>query len=586
PLLVAQIRNFDYIVVENEHESLILEKNLIQQYKPFFNADFKDDKSYPFIAITEGDYFPSIKYTREKHVTTTKYFGPFTDSRAAREMVDIARRLVPVCINSCTELKRINRLTSSNKKSKKERVEYCLIELESNKNNVKKCFDYHIGLGPGICCGKCSRAEYLENLKKIEKFLSGKHEDFLKDLKAELELAVENLDFKRASRIKKRIETIESLQTKQNVVISRSIDIDAISVYSEENISAVNVLCVRQGRLINALEFILDKGKDYPKQELVRNFLLRYYDVTTSIPKEIVLEALPVDSEVIQDWLFEKLKSKHGLKPRLQQPKRGEKRKILELASTNARHSLLRYKVKTNYEDKRINKALLQLESALGLKKPPLLIECYDISTIHGSYTVASMVVFKNGKASPQLYRKFKIKTELEEANDFACMQELIARRFSQRNLDNEKFSNTPDLIIVDGGKPQLNAVVEQLSQMKVPDIEVCGLAKRDEEIFVEWDKKNPVVLPDASESLYMVKRIRDEAHRTAITYHRELRAKAMTSSIITEVKGIGPVGRNKILKHFKSFKNLQNASLESIIKTKLLPEETAKELFLVLHQY
>ncbi|MCF0105091.1 MAG: excinuclease ABC subunit C [Eggerthellaceae bacterium] len=585
-LLVAQIRSFDYIVMENEQEALVLEKNLIQQYKPFFNVDFKDDKSYPFIAITEGDYFPSIKYTREKHQASSRYFGPFTDSRAARDIINIARRLVPICINSCTEWKRINRFTSSNKKSKKERVEYGLVELKKNKKNIKKCFDYNIGLGPGICCGECGRNEYLKNLLKIEKFLSGKHEDFLCDLQVELNEAVKELDFNKASRIQKRIKTIEGLQTKQNVIISKSLDIDAIGLCSEENITGVYVLCVRQGRLINSLEFILDKGKDSSKEELERNFILRYYDVTSSIPRVILLEVIPEDIEVIEGWLSKKLASKHRTNVRLEQPKRGEKRKILHLAKTNAKHSLLRYKVKTNYEEKRTNKALLQLESALVLSKPPLIIECYDISTIHGSHTVASMVVFINGRIAPQLYRKFKIKAELDEANDFLCMQELIARRFSEQNLKNPRFSKTPDLIIVDGGKPQLCAVTEQLDKMGIKDIEVCSLDKRDEEIFVKWDKDQPVILPDGSESLYLIKRVRDEAHRTAITYHRKIRDKAMTSSIITEVEGIGPVGRKKLLKYFHSFKNLQKASLESIIDSKLLPLETAKELYLVLHQY
>ena len=256
------------------------------------------------------------------------------------------------------------------------------------------------------------------------------------------------------------------------------------------------------------------------------------------------------------------------------------------MAETNARHTLMRYKVRTNYDDKRINNALLQLESALALDAPPMRIECFDISTIHGSYTVASMVVFTGGKPDKNQYRRFKIKTPLDEANDFLSMQEVMRRRYAPERLNDERFGSKPDLIILDGGKPQLTAALAMFEEMGIDDIAICGLAKRDEELFVPWQDTGPVVLPSGSASLYLVKQVRDEAHRFAITFHRELRGKGMTASILDDVAGLEPVRKKALMKHFKSFKNLKAASLEEIKAAKVIPEEVAEELVRVLAQY
>lgn len=246
----------------------------------------------------------------------------------------------------------------------------------------------------------------------------------------------------------------------------------------------------------------------------------------------------------------------------------------------------MRYKVRTNYDDKRINQALLQLESALALDEPPMRIECFDISTIHGSYTVASMVVFTNGKPDKNQYRRFKIKTPLDEANDFLSMQEVLGRRYSPDRMADERFGKKPDLIILDGGKPQLTAALAMFDELGIDDIAIAGLAKRDEELFVPWQESGPVVLPSGSASLYLVKQVRDEAHRFAITFHRELRGKGMTASILDEVVGLGPVRKKALLKAFKSFRNLKMATLDEIKATRAVPEEVAEELYRVLQQY
>lgn len=573
PLLVDQIHSFEYIVVSNEHESLVLEKNLINQYHPFYNADFKDDKSYPFLAITKSDVFPAIKYTREKHKPGTRYFGPYTDSRAARNMIDIARRIVPLCSTQCTAWRALTR--------KLDRGDDLSEAIDPNP-----CFDAHVGLGPGACCGLVDPEQYGENVRQIERFLSGQRRDFVDVLNKEMQEAASSLEFERASRIKSRIDTIESLEDRQSAVSSHDFDMDVIGFYREETVCGVHVLVIREGRIIISNEFILNKGFDVPNEDLIRNFLFKYYDATTSIPHEVVLSQIPEDSEAMGEWLTRKLASKHGAKVGFVSPKRGEKAKLLDMAIRNAKHSLNRYKVRTNYSDKRINEALLQLESALALDKPPKRIECFDISTLHGSYTVASMVVFTNGQPDKNQYRRFKIRAQLDEANDFLSMQEVMSRRYSPERMADERFGSKPDLIVLDGGKPQLSAALEMFKEMGIEDIPVVGLAKRDEEIFVDWQDTGPIVLPGGSASLYLIKQVRDEAHRFAITFHRELRGKGMSQSILDDVVGIGPVRKKAILRHFKSIKQLRCATLDEIKRSRIMPDETAEELFLVLQQY
>ena len=607
PLLVDQIDTFEYIVVQNEHESLVLEKNLINQHSPFFNADFKDDKSYPFIALTKGDVFPAIKYTREKHKPDTKYFGPYTDSRAAREMVDIARRVVPLCAASCADWRNLTRKieketqkakrTSSAKGDSAGATSAQGEDFEgapamsmdvflSSDGSIRPCFDCHVGLGPGACCGQITPQDYALNVRRIERFLSGQRSEFVEELTREMRQAASELDFERAGRIKSRIDTINSLSDKQHAVSSRNLNADVIGFFREETVAGVHVLMVREGRIINSNEFTLNRGSDVPDQDLLHNFLLRYYDATTSIPHEVIVREMPEDADAMGAWLTAKLDSTHGAKVRFTSPQRGEKAELVAMAETNAKHTLMRYKVRTNYDDKRINNALLQLESALALDEPPMRIECFDISTIHGSYTVASMVVFTGGKPDKNQYRRFKIKTPLDEANDFLSMQEVMSRRYAPERMADERFGSKPDLIILDGGKPQLSAALAMFDEMGIHDIALCGLAKRDEELFVPWQDTGPVVLPSGSASLYLVKQVRDEAHRFAITFHRELRGKGMTASILDDVAGLGPVRKKALMKHFKSFKNLKAASLDDIKEAHVLPVEVAEELYRVLEQY
>lgn len=567
PLMMQVVRSFDYIVVENEHEALVLERNLIAQYRPYFNVDFKDDKSYPFIAITESDVFPAIKYTREKHKKGTRYFGPYTDSYAARQTIDTLRKVVPICTASCTEWKR------------------CRRELEKHPNEVavanmifaekgRPCFDHHVGRGPGVCVGAISTAEYGKHVRQVENFLRGNRSEIVMEVQEQMQEAAADLDFERAARLKGRLDALSALDDRQQVTFPTSVNLDLIGFYREETISAACVFVVREGRTVRSVEFILDKGLDVSEDELVSGFVKRYYDETADIPAEVDVPLELSDAEVISEWLSDKRGHRCGL----HLPQRGEKFRLLEMASKNARHALMRHMIRTGYSDDRSNQALLQLESALALEAPPLRIECFDISTLHGSFTVASMVVFTNGKPDKSQYRRFKIHAELDEANDFVSMSEVLGRRYSPERMADKRFGSRPDLLVVDGGKPQLTAAIQQLADLGL-DIPVCGLAKSDEEVFVPWDD-TPIVLPSGSASLYLIKQVRDESHRFAITFHRELRDKAMTVSILDEIPGVGPKRKKDLMRHFGSFKKLNAASADDIADVKGISPALAQTIF------
>ena len=567
PLMMQVVRSFDYIVVENEHEALVLERNLIAQYRPYFNVDFKDDKSYPYIAITESDTFPAIKYTREKHKKGTRYFGPYTDSYAARQTIETLRKVVPICSATCVEWKRAKRLLERDPDGAA--VANFLLAKKG-----RPCFDYHVGKGPGVCVGAIDTVSYAKNVRQVENFLRGNRSEIVSELKDQMQEAAADLDFEKAARLKSRLTSLSDLDDRQQVTFPTSVNIDLIGIYREETISAACVFVVREGRTIRSVEFILDKGLDVSEEELVSGFLKRYYDETADIPAEVNLPIDLLDAEVLSEWLTQK----RGHNCVLHHPQRGEKFRLLQMASANARHALMRHMIRTGYADDRTNQALLQLESALALDAPPLRIECFDISTLHGNFTVASMVVFTNGKADKSQYRRFKIRAELDEANDFVSMTEVLGRRYSPERMADERFGSRPDLLVVDGGKPQLTAAINQLNELGL-DIPVCGLAKSDEEVFVPWDD-TPIVLPTGSASLYLIKQVRDESHRFAITFHRELRDKAMTVSILDEIPGVGPKRKKDIMRHFGSFKRLKAASVEDISQVKGVSVNLAETIY------
>ncbi|MDZ4180604.1 MAG: excinuclease ABC subunit UvrC [Coriobacteriia bacterium] len=560
PLMMSMVASFDYVVTDTEVDSLILEKNLIKQFDPPFNVDYRDDKSYPYIALTVGDPFPAIKFTREKHREGTRYFGPYTDSRAARDTIEAVRKVYPICAAQCVEWKRLT--------------------AKGGEPTARACFDYNVGKGPGPCVGAITREAYAETVEKVAGFLQGKHAGVAEELHARMREAAAELDFERAARFRNRLEAVRVLEERQKVVSSRPLDADVIGVHREETIAGVHVFVVREGRVLIGNEFVLDKGLDVPIGELVAGFLLRYYDETSHVPREIILAEEPDDAPTFEEWLT----SRRGGRVHIRVPQRGEKRDLLELATTNARHTLMRHKMRTRYDEERLNLALLQLESALSLAAPPLRIECYDISTLHGRHSVGSMVVFTNGRPDTGSYRRFRVRLDSGESNDVAMMSEVLTRRFAPERREDGRFGSTPDLVIVDGGKPQLSSAVAALAAVSASDIPVVGLAKREEELFVPGFDE-PVMLPAGSASLFLVKRIRDEAHRFAITYHRELRGKAMKASVLDDIPGVGPKRKKALTKAFGSVRSLRSATVDEIAAVPGIPREVAEDIFAVVRQ-
>lgn len=554
PLMMEQAARVDYVVTTNEVESLILEKNLIQQFKPPFNVDYRDDKSYPFIALTLSDPFPAIKYTREKHRPGTRYFGPYTDARAARETIDVLRRAVPICRATCAEWKRVN--------------------AKGGAPVGRACLDHHVGLGPGPCVGAIGPEEYARNVERVARFLAGSHDELERELEERMHEAAADLDYEAAARLRNRLHALRSVRERQQVVSGRKLDLDVIGLFREEDIAGVHVLIVREGRVLYGNELVLDKGLDVAMHELVSGFLLRYYGEGASVPRELVLPELPEAPEAVAEWLGEL----RGGRVVLTVPKRGEKRALLELAERNAQHTLMRFKVRTRYDEERLNRALLELESALALPAPPMRIEAFDISTLHGRQSVGSMVVFNGGRADPAGYRRFRIRMRTPEANDVAMMAEVFRRRFAPERLADGRFGARPDLVIVDGGKPQLSAARAVLAELGLAELPIAALAKREEELFVPW-ANGPIVLPEGSAGLYLLKRVRDEAHRFAIEYHRSLRGKAMTKGALDDIPGVGPKRKKALLARFGSVKRLASASVEEIAEVPGISLELAQRI-------
>jgi excinuclease ABC subunit C len=554
PEMMSRVDAFDYVVTANEVESLILENNLIKEHHPRYNVDYRDDKTYPYIALTTADPFPAIKYTREKHHSGTTYFGPYTDARAARATIDVVRRVYPICRTDCVEWKRVT--------------------AHRGEPTGKPCFDYHIGKGPGPCVGAITREEYSDTVAKVEAFLDGRQSAVERDLERQMREASAGLDFEAAARFRNRLEAVRSILERQTIVSASGLDADAIGVCREETIAAAHVVHVREGRVMGASEFVLDQGLDVSDAELIEAFLLRYFSEASHVPRQVLVTTLPGDPGPLEEWLT-------GLRRRkatIEHPERGERRRLLEMAAVNARHALARYKFRTRYDEDRVNQALLELESALALAVAPLRIEAFDISTLHGRFSVGSMVVFDGGRPDPSAYRRFRIRSATPEANDVAMMREVLQRRFAREAKEGARFASTPDLIVVDGGKPQLAAAVAALADIGVTGVPVAALAKREEELFVPgWD--DPVVLPGGSPSLYLVKRVRDEAHRFAIAYHRELRGKAMTASVLDEIPGVGPTRKKALVKAFGSVRRLRAAGVEEIARVKGIGLELAGDI-------
>lgn len=540
--LVEKVRDLDTIVVDSPVEALILEGNLIKQHRPRYNVRLRDDKHYPYLKITLDEEFPRILVVRTMKQDGARYFGPYTSSTAMNETLRVLKEIFPV--RSC--------------KSR---------EVDQK---TRPCLNAHINKCAAPCAGEISPEEYREMIRQVILFLEGKRQKIVRELEKKMELAAENLQFEKAARLRDRIAAIKQVTEKQKVENASFQDRDVLALAQSRGQAVVQVFFVRQGKVTGRERFFLTNAEDDDQGILLRVFIQQYYGHAEYIPPEIVVPGAVEDQELLIGWLTEK----RGRKVQITVPCRGDKKRLVDLVRRNAEIVLDQYLSASDRRREEAAAALEQLREELGLPKTPHRIECYDISNIQGTNAVGSMVVFLGGEPKPACYRRFKIKT-VEGPNDFASLQEVLTRRISrgreerinirEARLDSQdaKFADFPDLIIIDGGKGQLSAVKEVLDRFEI-SVAVFGLAKEFEQLFRPGEK-DPIILPGGSPAFYLIQRIRDEAHRFAITYHRKLRSKEQIKSILDEVPGIGPARKKALLKTFGSVNRIAQASLEEL---------------------
>ena len=535
-VLIDRICDFEYIVTDSEVEALILENNLIKKYRPWFNIQLRDDKTYPFIKITLEEDFPRILITREVEQDGSRYFGPFTDVGAMHNTLRFLKSLFP--IRSCS--KKID---------------------EGCTQEIRPCLNYHIKKCLSPCTGRISKEAYRELINQIILCLEGRHDQVLPAMKKKMQDASDSLNFEEAASIRDTIQAIRRVTERQKVVLDSDADIDVMGYFRDDTDICVQVFFVRSGKLMGRERFFITVAWGTPDIEVITAFIKQYYSEAVFIPDELLLPSDPEDKKAINMWLREK----KGRKVSIRVPKRGNKRHLQSMATDNARISLEEAKTLAAREAASRDAALLELKKALNLPRLPGKIEAFDISTIQGTDAVGSMVVFRQGKPEKSSYRRFKIKT-VDGQDDYAMMLEVVLRRYKRILGKAENNLKLPDLIVIDGGRGQLNAGVKALTELGITDIPIISLAERNELIFTE-DQNEPIVLPQDSKALLLLRYIRDEAHRFAVSYHRQLRTKRSMLSSLEEIPGIGKKRIQALLAAFGSIKGIGEARVEEIAK-------------------
>ena len=555
--LVANIHDVEFIVTESELEALILEANLIKKHRPKYNVRLKDDKRYPYIRIRWAEDYPRIDITRQMRQDGSVYFGPFTASWAVSRTLDLLRRIFPY--RTCDRV-----ITGQDRRS---------------------CLYYHIKRCPGPCIGAVTQEQYRAAIEQIRLCLEGKAENIVRDLKSRMETASEQLAFEDAAKYRDQLHAIERIVQRQKVVSNKLKDQDVIAFARADGEACVQVFFIRYGKLIGREYFVLEGTADEDAQNIMSSFLTQFYSKAAYIPPEILLPGEIDEAVIIQSWL----KSQRGKKVNLLVPRRGQNKDLVKMAAENALETLKHLKAQWLVEEGRGVEALQQIQEALQLPNPPTRIECYDISNLQGTAATGSMVVFVKGVPRKSDYRRFKIRTVVG-ADDYAMLREVLQRRLKRLSQDttepkarkNNKESSAwtlrPDLMIIDGGRGQLNAVLETMKQYQVEDIPVVGLAKAREELFVSG-RSAPIVLPENSQGLFLVQRIRDEAHRFAVEYHRRLRSKSTVTSLLEEIPGIGPRRRQALMKRFGSIGTIAEASVEELVTVPGMTRQAAEKL-------
>ena len=561
--MVRTAESVEWIQVDNELEALMLEYSLIKQHRPRFNIRLVDDKSYPFLAVTESDDWPRAMVMRGKKRKGVRYFGPFGHAYAIRETLDLLLRTFPV------------RTCSDNKLNRHEKL-------------GRPCLLFHIEKCSGPCVGEITPEEYDQLVSDLVAFLDGDTESVIADLEQRMTGAAEAYEFEYAARLRDQLGSVRKAIEKQQMVGSRADDFDIIGTHGDELETAVQVFFVRRGRVVGRRGFIVDRVEEVDEAELIDRILEGVYSEEPAVgyPKAVLVPTESSDPELYAAWLG----ALRGSQVSLRIPQRGDKRALLETVTRNAKESFTRHRLKRASDHNSRSRALNELQEHLGLEEAPLRIECYDMSHIQGTDYVGSMVVVEDGLPKKSDYRRFKIKT-VDGNNDFAAMAEVLDRRLRSYLLDREKpidergkFAYPPNLIVVDGGKGQLSASLAVLEGLGLEEeIPIVSLAKQFEEVFVPG-RSEAIRIPRQSEALYLLQRIRDESHRFAITYHRQLRGKRMTKSALDDIAGLGPARKARLIKEFGGVRAVKAASVEDLLALSWLPDAVAKNVWEHLH--
>ena len=559
-VMVKNIAEFEYIVTDSEMEALILECNLIKKYSPKYNILLKDDKFYPFIKITVNDDYPRVFVTRRFAKDGSKYFGPYTNGSAVYETLDLIYKIFP--------------------------LRNCKLVIKENGEKVRPCLNYHIKKCLGPCGGHISKEEYGKMINDIIDILSGKETYITKMLKSDMEKAAEELEFEKAASLRDKILSINAIAEKQKIFKTMEGDEDFINIEQDEKDSCIQVFFSRDGKVIGREHFIFESTANEGIGEIIEDFIGSFYGGTAKIPKAIYVPQ--IDNF---DLMEEYLSIKRGSKVWIKVPQKGQKKEMLEMVKNNARITLEKFKDKY-LKDKEINRiSLLELQDLLELEECPQRIEAYDISNIQGVDSVGTMIVFEEGRAKNSDYRRFKIKT-VKGANDYDSMREILTRRFNhgldeikaiqQRDLKLSagKFSTFPDLIMMDGGKGQVNVALEVLQSLNI-DIPVCGLVKDDKHqtrgiIY----NNNELIINKGSNLMQLIRRIQDEVHRFAITYHRSLRDKRTLHSVLDDIPYVGEKRRRALLVKFGSIDNIKKASMQELLETQSIDKKSAESIY------
>ncbi len=560
--LRESVVDIEVIVLPSEIAALHTEFNLIRQYMPRYNIRLKDDKRYPYIAVRWKEDFPRVEMTRRMEQDGSRYFGPYTAAWSVRETLEILRKAFP----------------------------YLTCDRQITGKDERACLYYDIKLCNAPCIGKVTRDEYRAGIQNLMEFLSGQSESIIKETKARMMIAAEELDFERAAALRDQLQAMERVVARQKVVSPVNIDQDVIAFAQEKSDTCVQVLFIRGGRLVGREYFLLEGADETNDAEILGNFITQFYEGAATIPEEVLLPHEVEEALLLEQWL----RSKRGdKKVSITVPKRGGKMELVKIAVENAQETLTMLRAQWAADTNKQTEAIAELQAALNLPQPPNRIECFDISTLQGTATVASRVVFVQGTPKKNEYRKFNIKTVSGEPNDFQSMREALTRRFAryvdmindpitapgQKDKD-ETWRLLPDLLVIDGGKGQLGIAVEVLKSFHLFDqVPVVGLAKQLEEIFLP-DTPKSIVLPRRSQALYLIQRVRDEAHRFAITANRNQRTKTGVVSQLETVPGIGPSRRKALLKAFQNdIDAIRNASIEQLMTVPGINQQIAEAI-------